>query len=87
MKRSSTVNSGAAHHHNQPDAPRNGAARTPIESPNGLLSYLVRFGVPELITSPEIDQRCVDWLLAYSILDPSYFATASLARRQWLQRP
>jgi len=26
MKRSSTVDSGAAYHHNQPDAPRNGAA-------------------------------------------------------------
>jgi hypothetical protein len=76
MKRSSTVDSGAAHHHNQADAPRNGAARTPTE----ILFGSIR--CPELITSPDIDQHRVGWLLAYSILDPSYFATAALARRQ-----
>ena len=64
MKRSSTANPGAAHHHNHPDAPRNDAARSPSESPYGPPSYLVRLinvtsssSARALLMSLDIDPR------------------------------
>jgi hypothetical protein len=84
MKRSSTANPGAAHHHNHPDAPRNDAVRPP--SPIGSASHLVRLinitsssGARELLVSLDIDQRCVGQPLAQAILGRSRFATAALA--------
>ena len=69
MKRSSTANPGAAHHHNRPDAPRNDAARN--AQPNRLAILFGRLisvtslsGAREVFVSLDIDQRCVGQPLA-----------------------